>query len=82
MRPTQHPSNTRVLGAPPGWDQKELPVHALAVTDSVQDGVPTILSYWKPDAAELALLNAGGLVALSVVGRSMPPVGLLAWSET
>lgn len=82
MRPTQHHSNNRVLGAPAGWKQKELPVGALAVTDVSHGGVPAILSFWKPNAEELALLNAGGLVALSVVGRTMPPVSIIAWQES
>lgn len=81
MRAVQHHSNTRVLGAPKGWQQGVLPIAALPITDSNQDGVQTILSFWKPDAEELALLNAGGLVALSVVGLNMPPVAILAWRE-
>jgi hypothetical protein len=76
MRPTQHSSNNRVLGAPPGWDQGELPCGALAITDAVQGDVPCVISFWRPDAEELAALNAGGLVYLSVVGRTMPPMGL------
>lgn len=76
MTPTQHPSNNRVLGAPPGWNQRELPVRALAVTDTVLEGIPCIASFWRPDAEELAALNAGGLVMLHVVGRSLPPVAL------
>lgn len=82
MRPTQHPSNSRVLGAPTGWNQKVLPCGALAITDCVQDRVPCVVSFWKPDADELALLNAGGLVALSIVGRNMPPASIIAWTET
>ena len=76
MRPTQHASNNRVLGAPVGWDQGELPCGALAITDAMQGGVPCVVSFWRPDAAELAALNAGGLIYLSVVGRTMPPMGL------
>ncbi|UUZ68052.1 hypothetical protein LP416_27695 [Polaromonas sp. P2-4] len=71
-----------MLGAPKGWEQGELPCHALPITDAIQGGVPTVISFWKPDAEELALLNAGGLVALSIVGRTMPPAALLAWRES
>lgn len=77
MRATQHTSNTRVLGAPAGWDQKELPCNAIAVTDAEVNGVPVVMTFWRPTAEELALLNAGGLVSLSIVGRTMPPVALL-----
>jgi hypothetical protein len=79
MNAVQHSSNTRVLGAPRGWVQGELPVHALPITDAIAgDKVPTVLSFWKPDAEELAMLNAGGLVSLSVVGITMPPVAIFA----
>lgn len=79
MNPAQHHSNTRVLNAPAGWNQSQLPVGALPVTDTVQAGVPTVLSFWRPDAEELARLNAGGMVCLSVIGRNMPPVSIIAW---
>lgn len=82
MNPTQHPSNNRVLGAPVGWNQKELPCGALAVTDTLQGGVPCVVSFWRPNARELALLNADGLVALSIVGLTMPPASIIAWTET
>lgn len=76
MRPTQHPSNNRVLGAPVGWDQDELPCSALAITDMVHEGVPHVVSFWLPTAEELAALNAGGTVALWIVGRTMPPAAV------
>ena len=40
------------------------------------EGLPVVKSYWRPTPEELAALNAGGLVALSVVGTTMPPVAL------
>lgn len=80
MNPTQHPSNNRVLGAPAGWDQKQVPVHALAVTDTVLDGAACVASFWRPTNEELTALNAGGLVMLHVIGMSMPPVALAVTS--
>lgn len=76
MRPTQHSSNNRVLGAPAGWDQQELPCSAIALTDAVVDGMPCVRTFWRPTAEELAELNAGVLVALSLIGRAMPPAAL------
>lgn len=70
----QHSSNNGVLGAPAGWDQDALPVGALPVTHLLQGDVPSVASFWQPDAAELAALNAGGVVMLSVVGQTQPPV--------
>lgn len=83
MRYTQHPTNNRVLGAPAGWDQKELPCGALPITDVLHDGVPAVLSFWMPDAAELARLNAGEPVVLSIIGgHSMPPACVFVWGES
>lgn len=77
MKPVSHPSNTRTLGAPAGWDQSGLPVDALGITDQLVEGVPCVWSFWEPDAEELAAIAAGGKVILSVVGRTMPPALLL-----
>ena len=58
MRPTQHPSNHDVLGAPPGVaieDCKALPI----TRARFEDGTPVVCSFWEPNAAELAALAAG-----------------------
>lgn len=76
MNRTQHPSNNAVLGAPAGWDQKELPCGALPITRTECQGVPAVVSFWRPTPEELAALNVGGSVALWVMGYTMPPVSL------
>lgn len=76
MRGVQHPSNTRVLGAPTGWDQEDLPCGALPVTDLKIATQPCVASYWRPSADELQRLNEGRSVVLYVVGRGMPPVAV------
>lgn len=76
MNRTQHPSNNAVLGAPIGWDQKDLPCGALPITRTMCEGKPAVASFWKPTAEELAALNAGGSVVLWVIGETMPPVAL------
>lgn len=76
MRATQHSSNTRVLGAPAGWKQGVLPVGALPITDSKQNGIHTVVSFYAPTAEDLAILNARGLIAVSVVGVTMPPIAV------
>ncbi|MFC3457241.1 hypothetical protein [Massilia haematophila] len=76
MNRIQHPTNNAVLGAPAGWDQLELPCGALPVTRTQIDGLPAVVSFWRPTAAELAALNAGGSIELSVLGHTMPPVSL------
>ena len=77
MNKIQHPSNNAVLGAPAGWDQTQLPCSALAITRTEIDGMSAMVSYWRPEADELAVLNAGGSVALHVLGATMPPVMLM-----
>ena len=72
----QHPSNNRVLGAPAGWDQKELPISALPVTDVSVEGKAAVMSFWRPTPEEIAAIQAGALVSLLVLGNSMPPVSL------
>lgn len=81
MNKLQHPSNNRVLGAPKGWDQKELPCAALAVTDILVNGQQAIASFWQPDAEELAHIAAGAPIMLSVLGTSMPPVLLTVGAQ-
>jgi len=76
MDRTQHPTNNAVLGAPQGWDQKDVPCGALAITRTEMGGMPAVVSFWKPTADELAALNAGQSVALWVCGSTMPPVAL------
>lgn len=76
MRYTQHPSNNHVLGAPPGWDQKELPCGALPVTQLLVEGKPAMVSFWKPDESDLAALAKGGMVTLWVYGASHPVVAV------
>lgn len=73
---TQHPSNNAVLGAPQGWDQNNLPCNALPITRMECDGVPAVVSFWRPTGEELRALNEGQLIALWVVGQTMPPVAL------
>lgn len=76
MNHTKHPTTNLMLGAPVGWDQSKLHCDALPVTRVVWDGVPAVVSYWVPTPEELAALNAGHAVQLSVIGHTMPPVAL------
>ena len=79
MQKTQHPSNTRVLGAPKGWDNSPtsaLPCGALAITDSTIEGYAAIDSYWKPTPIELIHLQAGASIKLTILSQTMPPVML------
>lgn len=72
----RHSTNNAILGAPPDWDQGELPCDALPVTRTTWQGIPCIVAFFKPSAEELATLNAGGSIALWVAGHTTAPVML------
>jgi hypothetical protein len=76
MNKIQHSTNNAVLGAPVGWNQGDLPCGALPITRTECEGMPAVVSYWRPSENELAILAGGGSVALWVVGTTMPPVML------
>ncbi len=64
---------THYLGAPKGWHpDKDGECRHLAVR-VVEENVWQ--SAWEPTPAELAALNAGGSIVLSIVG-GQPPVAL------
>lgn len=74
MNFTQHPSNNKVLGAPPGWDQKAMTCHALPVTAIKQGDQVRMVSFWRPTESERAAIASGALVQLSIFSASHPPV--------
>jgi hypothetical protein len=76
MNKHQHPSNNDVLGAPVGWNQGDLTCAALPITRAKFGDMEAVVSYWRPSAEELAVLNAGGSVELAILGRTIPPVML------
>jgi hypothetical protein len=75
MQAIQHISNNDVLGAPKGVPIEEC--HALRITRArYPDGTHVVISYWKPDDAELDRLKAGLPVRLSVWGHTHAPVNI------
>lgn len=75
MRPIQHRTATRVLRAPPGVSIEECT--PLAITDvTFPDGSHSVVSFWQPSPAELALLAAGKPVRLLAWGVTHPPVSV------
>jgi hypothetical protein len=53
----------------------------LHIRDEVMDGVPVMTSAWEFTPGELALLNAGGKLHLTIVGYAHPPVMLKVHSR-
>lgn len=60
----------------PGEDQPEF--GGLPVMAEVVDGAPHMTSLWRPTAEELAILNAGGVVNLTLQVWQHPPVVMFA----
>lgn len=69
---------TRNLGAPAGWDRdKDGRCLGLPIRDDESDGgLPLMTSAWTPTPEELARLNAGASIHLTIVGRAHPPVAV------
>lgn len=68
-----HPTNNLVMKAPEGaTNVDDLPV----TIAKLSDGSQAIVSFWKPDAEELAALNAGKPVMLYILSPQHPVVSL------
>ena len=79
MIPARINGCTRVLGAPPGWnEQTDRHCAGLPIRDESDGTVSTMTSAWEPTPAELAVLNNGGKVYLRIVGTGHPPVMVYA----
>ena len=76
MDRTQHPSNNAVLGAPPGMSIEECVALPITRVEFEGGGGPGCVSFWRPNAAELALLASGRPVRLCVLGTTHPPLSL------
>lgn len=48
----------------------------LPVVREIDNGTPTVTSFWVPDEEELAELNNGGAIALCICGNTHAPVML------
>lgn len=77
MKPVEFEGQTTLLGPPPGTPRGEC--GALPVL--IQGGgtyQAAFQSFWKPSPQDLAVLNAGGYVRLTIHGIAHPPV----WVDT
>ena len=71
---------TRVLGKSQGY--LGLPVRDVFLNSSV-DGpeTPAMQTAWFPDPAELAAINAGAPIILTLLGQAHPPVQVTVGNE-
>lgn len=75
MNKHQHPSNNDVLRPPVGVSHDDC--GALPITRiRFAGGEHAVVSYWTPDTAELARLNAGKPILLIVTGNTHPPISM------
>lgn len=76
MTPTNFPQANRVLSPPADLDERQcgsIPAYVGEVQPgSSLDGASIVVVAWRPNAAELAVLNAGGNVFLSCIGGLVP----------
>lgn len=68
MLPLRISNATRILA------ESQDEYHALAILDEEIGGVNHMTSVWEPTPKELADLNAGGAVRLTILGTQHPPV--------
>ncbi len=76
MEIINHPLCDQVIGAPS--DMQDGVCSALPVANHEDEHGKWAISFWKPDEVELAMLNAGGTIALWVraPGRQHPVVAV------
>jgi len=71
---SQH--TTRRLGAPENWNEANGVCDTLPIIDGDCNGVPVMVSLWKPSPKELEMLNSNGHIELWVYGDNHPVVGV------
>lgn len=77
MMPGRIQGATRNLGAPANWvDDMSGPCAHLPIVDKVEGGLPWMTSAWFPSPDELAAMNAGCAVLLTIQGVIHPVVSM------
>lgn len=77
MNHIPHPSNNAELAPPAGMTPDQclpLPITRIVYDQAGGGDIPACVSFWKPTPQQLALLNAGRPVWLSVLGHTHPPL--------
>lgn len=74
MIPTKFSGVTQYLGAPPGWDHDGDLGECMPLP--IKRDEHGLTSMWVPDADELAALNAGAAVQLTIMANAHPVVSV------
>ncbi len=75
MEPTDFPQANRRFGPPAGMDESQVqsvPAFAAEAVGGNLDGAAFVVVAWRPSAEDLAALNAGAPVFLSMMGGLAP----------
>lgn len=80
MTPEHFPeANIKEMKKPNGWKDEDcgtIPVwHGMQNLPSGAQ-YPAFVSFWRPDADDLAALNSGGGIYLLIVSNGLPPVSM------
>lgn len=71
----KHPRCNRPFRAPQGMTEQEVATLWVETKRDPQFGIAHT-SFWKPDAEDLAKLQAGGTVALTIFGSGHPVLSM------
>jgi hypothetical protein len=70
-----------IIEPPENWKPEYGECNSLYLRREDLNGVPVLLSAWKPSAVELEMLVRGGSVVLGVLGTAHPPVLMYASTD-
>lgn len=75
MQPVAPRGATHTFSKPENWNEAEHGTcGALEIRVEQAAAGPLLVSAWKPSPDEIALLTAGGVIELQIVGPTHPPV--------
>lgn len=74
--PTAFDEDNAALGKPADMSNEQCEALSVCITNT-DEGLPVVVSCWKPTAEELEEINRTGRVWLVVFGTTMPPVTLM-----
>lgn len=80
MRPTATRGATNNFQKPANWDDEKDGVCGdlqVRMQAHGERSLCEMVSTWKPDAADLAHLNRGGVIELCITSTGHPPVGMV-----
>lgn len=76
MTPIKFNEATTTFGAPTDLSESQcskIPAYIGTVEKGSVEGSPIIVTAWKPNSAELEVLQAGGSVFVSFLSSGLPP---------